>query len=135
MREAKNSLDAYISFLHTTDLEKTSEFYEKRLGLSLVLDQGRCRIYQITAGAFMGFCERESVGPVHGVILTLVTNEVDAWYERLSSQGVAFEKSPAFNAEYNIYHCFLRDPNGYLVEIQRFEDPNWKTASGLESRP
>ncbi|MGC9334228.1 MAG: VOC family protein, partial [Anaerolineae bacterium] len=19
-----------------------------------------------------------------------------------------------------IYHCFLRDPNGYLIEIQRF---------------
>jgi hypothetical protein len=25
----------------------------------------------------------------------------------------------------NIYHCFLRDPNGYLIEIQRFLDPAW----------
>jgi len=24
-----------------------------------------------------------------------------------------------------IYHCFLRDPNGYLLEIQRFLDPAW----------
>ena len=35
---------------------------------------------------------------------------------------------PALNPEYGIYHCFLRDPNGYLVEIQRFLDPSWAGA-------
>ena len=25
----------------------------------------------------------------------------------------------------HIYHCFLRDPNGYLIEIQRFLNPAW----------
>lgn len=25
-----------------------------------------------------------------------------------------------------IYHCFVKDPSGYTVEIQRFEDPRWK---------
>ena len=60
-----------------------------------------------------------------GVILTLVTEDVDGWCDRLREHGVEFEKEPAYNAEYKIYHCFLRDPNGYLVEIQRFEDPRW----------
>jgi catechol 2,3-dioxygenase-like lactoylglutathione lyase family enzyme len=54
-----------------------------------------------------------------------VTEDVDRWYEKLSGQGIVFEKQPAFNPDYNIYHCFLRDPNGYLLEIQRFEDPRW----------
>ncbi len=43
----------------------------------------------------------------------------------LNEQGVEFEKLPAHNPQFEIYHCFLRDPNGYLVEIQRFDDPGW----------
>jgi len=27
------------------------------------------------------------------------------------------------------FYCFLRDPNGYLIEIQRFEDPRWTSRS------
>jgi len=38
-------------------------------------------------------------------------------------RGVVFDSPPALNPKYNIYHCFLRDPNGYLLEIQRFEQP------------
>ena len=56
------------------------------------------------------------------LIFTIVTPEVDAWYEYLRERGVSFEKPPEINPRYNIYHCFLRDPNGYLIEIQRFLD-------------
>jgi catechol 2,3-dioxygenase-like lactoylglutathione lyase family enzyme len=58
--------------------------------------------------------------------LTIVTKEVDRWYRYLTDRGIEFEKEPAFNPEYDIYHCLLRDPNGYLIEIQRFEDPAWE---------
>jgi catechol 2,3-dioxygenase-like lactoylglutathione lyase family enzyme len=59
-----------------------------------------------------------------------VTQEVDEYCRLLRERGVVFEKEPAFNADYQIYHCFLRDPNGYLVEIQRFEDPRWSDTRG-----
>ena len=59
------------------------------------------------------------------MIVTLVTEDVDGWAAQLREAGVLFEKEPAFNPEFRIYHCFLRDPNGYLVEIQRFEDERW----------
>jgi catechol 2,3-dioxygenase-like lactoylglutathione lyase family enzyme len=35
-------------------------------------------------------------------------------------------RHPAFNADFRIYHCFFPDPNGYLLEIQRFDDPAWR---------
>ena len=115
-----------ITFLGTRDLEATAQFYERTLGLPLVLDQGRCRIYKVTGGAYLGFCEREEAKATEGVIVTLVAEDVDAWCDELRTRGVKFEKEPTYNSEYKIYHCFLRDPNGYLVEIQRFEDPRWK---------
>lgn len=122
-------IDAQITFLYTRDLAATTHFYQDILGLPLKLDQGGCRIYRLGVAAYVGFCQRDDAphGPadsgVRHVILTLVTPQVDEWHRRLSQQGVIFEKAPAVNPRYNIYHCFLRDPNGYLIEIQRFLEP------------
>ena len=121
--------DAGITFCYTRDLKKTAEFYEEVMGLPLVLDQGGCRIYRVSGGAYFGFCEREEAGSGKGLILTFVTEDVDTWYEKLSGLGIVFEKQPTFNPDYKIYHCFLRDPNVYLLEIQRFEDPRWPSGN------
>lgn len=123
-----------ITFLYTPDLAGTARFYEEHIGLPLALDQGACRIYHVCGGAYVGFCQRQGAAgeSTGGVIFTLVTEDVDGWYGRLAAQGVTFEKPPALNPAYNIYHCFLRDPNGYLIEIQRFLDPGWH---GTAPRP
>ncbi len=115
-----------VTFLHTRDLAATAHFYQEILGLELALDQGDCRIYRVSHDGYLGFCQREGAPEEPaGVILTLVTPEVDEWHRYLSDQGVTFDKPPTLNPKYNIYHCFLRDPNGYLIEIQHFLDPAW----------
>ena len=118
------SIDQQVTFLYTADLEETAAFYETILELPLVLDQGSCRIYGAGGGAFLGFCRHLTAGErPSGVILTLVSQDVDAWYDYLRQKQVVFEKPPQHNPQFKIYHCFLRDPNGYLIEIQRFDDP------------
>jgi catechol 2,3-dioxygenase-like lactoylglutathione lyase family enzyme len=120
------SIDQAITFLHTRDLEETDRFYREILGLPEAVNQGDCKIYRVSSDGYLGFCRRETfAGVSDGVILTLVTDEVDAWFRHLCDNGVSFEKPPTHNARYGIYHCFLRDPNGYLIEIQRFDDPDW----------
>jgi catechol 2,3-dioxygenase-like lactoylglutathione lyase family enzyme len=115
-----------VTFLYTQDLEATSRFYQETLDLELTLDQGPCRIYQVSRDSFLGFCKREEVTSDHSdVIFTFVTPEVDSWYSYLKDKGIEIEKPPAHNPTYNIYHMFLRDPNGYLLEIQEFLDPAW----------
>lgn len=119
-------IEQQVTFLFCKDLEKTSVFYEGVLGFDLVLDQGSCRIYRVTGSGFVGFCLRESqLAEKTGVIFTLVTQEVDQWYQYLMDHGVEIEKPPAKNLIYNIYHLFFRDPDGYLIEIQQFLDPAW----------
>jgi catechol 2,3-dioxygenase-like lactoylglutathione lyase family enzyme len=119
--------DQLITFLYTKDLEATARFYQDVLGLRLALDQGNCRIYRVSAAGYLGFCRREAAPPrPEGIIVTIVTEDVDRWYELLQARGVSFEKPPAHNPTYGIYHCFLRDPNGYLLEIQRFETDSWE---------
>lgn len=120
-------IDSQITFLTVADLGASSEFYGELLGLEMVLDQGTCRIFQVTSTAYLGACtHREDANP-EGVIVTLVSDHVDQWYQNLVAAGAEFESRPELNADFNIYHAFLRDPDGHLVEIQQFMDPTWKT--------
>ena len=123
------SFDSFITFLPTRDLVQTARFYEEVLRLRLTLDQTQCRIYRVAEGGFLGFCLKDEVTPQDGVILTLVTEEVDHWQALLTEHEVLIEKGPVFNPDFQIYQMFLRDPNGYLIEIQRFEDPRWNAQS------
>ena len=128
-------IDQFVTFIYTRDMAASIRFYEDLLGLALVLDQGVCRIYRIAGEAFLGVCHHDSaplagVGPPPGtVILTLATHDVDGWFQYLTDYGVVFTQSPQHNLRYNIYHCFLRDPNGYLLEIQQFLDPAWPSVA------
>jgi len=116
-----------IVFLRTNDMDATAHFYEKVMGLPLVADQGHCRIYRVSRDGYIGFCTRAN-DPANpgGVCFTIVTDNVDEWYNALRERGVAFEKTPVVDPRDNIYHFTLRDPSGYLVEFQQFLDPDWK---------
>ena len=118
-------IDAQITFCSVRDLDQTAEFWEKIVGLTLVVDQGTCRIYRVAGESFLGFCQRQPGGQSADIILTLVSPDVDAWYERLVDAGVEVDHPPQTNATYGIYHFFARDPDGYRVEIQRFLSPDW----------
>lgn len=119
------AFDAQITFLSTADLEATARFYEDVVGLELALDQGSCRIYRVVGQAFLGFCQREQTSPSPDVIVTLVLDDVDGAVARLVQGGAELVQGPAVNERYQIYQAFLRDVNGYTLEIQRFIDPRW----------
>jgi catechol 2,3-dioxygenase-like lactoylglutathione lyase family enzyme len=56
-------------------------------------------------------------------VLTFVTDDVDGWFARLEAAGAEVVQRPTDKPQYRIYNAFVRDPDGYLVEIQRFWEP------------
>ena len=124
-------IDSQITFLYTQDLKQTAHFYENILGLPLALDQGSCRIYHLAGRqAYIGFCQRDALDHPANLIFTLVTPDVDGWYERIRAHGWECQFSPRYNPTYHIYHFFVRDPNGYLLEVQRFAQDDWDQSGG-----
>lgn len=124
------SINQQVTFIYSTDLESTADFYRRILGLPLILNQESCQIFGVTKHSFLGVCFKPDIQPnPAGIIITLVSQAVDAWHDYLRQLGVQFEKPPAYNEQFNIYHCFLRDPNGYLIEIQQFLDPAWPSGA------
>lgn len=113
----------FITFLGTKDLSKTSNFYQNYLDLTLYKDQGVCLIFNINDQSKIGFCKHISV--IHNdksPIITFVTEDVDKLYNRLIKLGFNITEKPKINQNFNIYHFFCKDPNGYTIEIQRFLD-------------
>ena len=117
-----------ITFIYVSDLNRSKIFYEDIMGFSLRLDQGTCRIVETNqkGGGLLGYCARDQKSaPADNLIVTLVTSSVDEWYDYLSGCGVDIPRPPKLNQNYNIYHFFFNDPDGYKLEIQEFRDPAW----------
>ena len=118
------ALQGQVMFLPTDDHQKIIDFYEGLLGLELVRDQKLCRIYKTGPASYLGFCERGySIPTEFRVVITLLIDDVDGVYKLLKDRNVETESMPEFSERFNVYQFFLRDPNGYLVEIQKFIEP------------
>lgn len=111
-----------IPWLYYRDLPKAMEFYEEVMGFEMVVDQGWSKIYRIRDGAYMGLVDER-----HGyhqasedkpVIVCLNVRDADAWYERLKEKGVGLERQPQESERLRIKVFMLRDPEGYVIEIQ-----------------
>ena len=120
-------IDAQITFLYVRDLEASARFYAGALGLPLAVDQGSCRIYRVCGRkAYLGICLGETNGDRgDALIFTLVVSDVDGLHRRLLAAGYSAEHAPRVNERYRIYHFFVRDPDGYRLEVQRFLDEAW----------
>ena len=124
----KSIFEQMITFIYVSDLDKTKIFYEKVMGFPLRLDRGKCRIVETNqkGGGLLGYCARDQKSaPADNLIITLVTSLVDEWYDYLTCCGVDIPEPPKLNLNYNIYHFFFSDPDGYKLEIQEFRDPAW----------
>ena len=111
-----------IVWVYTNDLEETSDYYGSMLGLRLERDEGTARIFGTCGQASIGVCqvfEDRVVQPAGGMI-TLVTDNVDGWYENLKDKGADLLGPPRRIDAFGVYGFFSRDPNGYVVEIQCF---------------
>jgi catechol 2,3-dioxygenase-like lactoylglutathione lyase family enzyme len=117
-------IDAHITFLKVADLDRSSAFYGDGLGLTLVLDQGGCRIYSLTDSAFLGVCERPGEH-ASNVMVTFVSDDVAGWHERFVAAGADVDGPPRDNNDYRIFHFFATDPDGHTLEVQRFWDEDW----------
>ena len=119
-------IDYPITFLYYQDLDRVVPFYRDILGLQLERDQGWCKIFQAGEKARVGLVDEAhgsmSVSDEKSVLLTLVVDDVDAWYEHLRDEGVEIAAEPQMHEDIGVYCFFLQDPAGYKIEIQKFMD-------------
>jgi len=113
--------DAQVVMFYYKDLADADRFYGEILGLEKTLDHDWVKFYQTSANGTVGLVA-EGDGAWHraqdrnAVMLSIVTSEVDAWYDRLRQKdGVMFLKEIGDGGP--IRSFLIEDPGGYTVEF------------------
>ena len=122
-----------MSLIHTcyriTDIDRSVAFYEA-LGFE---EKGRFPIRDEAVNVFMGLpddgpeprleltcnigrSEPYEIGSGYGHI-AITTPDLDAALERLKDQGIEPERPPYTVREGGSRLCFVRDPDGYRIEL------------------
>lgn len=101
-------------------MEATQQFYQDTLGMRLYKDQIKCHIYALSSSAMIGFCTHIDV--LHhdkSPIITLVVDDVVGMHQKLKQAQYA-PGDIQINDYFKLEHFFMKDPNGYTIEVQRF---------------
>jgi len=120
-------ISAGITFFYYTSIEPAMQFYGKVMGFQLISDQGWAKIFRITGNSYVGVVTGK--GGFHqpqeknAVLLTVVVDNVQEWYERLRKTEAIFLTEVQDKPEIQVRCFFLQDPAGYAIEIQQFLDP------------
>ena len=123
-----------VVMLYYKDIAAASAFYGETLGLELTFSQDSAKLFQLTPTSVLGvILEGESsyhtVQATNAVMLSIVTPDVDAWYERLQKIGDITFLKPLADSSTNPIRAFLiEDPGGYTVEFF-----SWLNAAEEES--
>lgn len=120
------STQATLTFLYYANLARAADFYERILGLTLSVDQGYCRIYQVTPASYIGLVDGENgthkPSETKPVIVSFVSSEVDAWYAHLLAHNVRILHPLHTHERIGIRGFMALDPEGYTLEFETFLD-------------
>ncbi len=105
-------------------LDACDRFYSGLLGLPLVMQTERARLYKANPTSFFGLTTGPARRPApEGAIFELVYStrrEVEQMHSRVTAAGVATDVAPRFVLARDAYGFFATDPQGYRVELIHF---------------
>lgn len=113
--------DAQVVMFYYKNLADADRFYGEILGLEKTLDYDRVKFYKTSANGTVGLVAEgdgawHQVQDKNAVMLSIVTSEVDAWYDMLRQKdGVVFLKEIGDGGP--IRSFLIEDPGSYTVEF------------------
>jgi len=118
--------NATIVWFYYKDMEGVQRFYEEVMGFDLLVDQGWTKIYRIGPTGYFGLVDEQrgmhSYTEDKAVTLSFFTENIDGWYEYLSSNDRVEMRSKKIEVE-DEYKAFIAyDPEGYYLEWDVFSD-------------
>ncbi|MDX1480762.1 MAG: VOC family protein [Woeseiaceae bacterium] len=117
---------ATVVWFYYRDIPAMQAFYEDVLGVDMIVDQGWTKIYRIGPTGYFGLVDEtrgmHSFTEEKGVTLSLITDDIDGWFDYLSGRG-DIEMRHTEVQEDERYRAFVAyDPEGYYLEWDTFTD-------------
>ena len=125
-RPADLTVQATVLWLYYDDIPSIQSFWERLLGVELLVDQGWAKVYQAGPTGFVGPVDGSrglhQVTEEKGVTVSFFTSDVVAWFDRVREQGLEL-RTPEITDESGRVSVFVGyDPEGYFLEWDTFLD-------------
>ncbi len=114
--------EQYTMFYYK-DIAGARRFYGDILGLTPTYNDEWVTLYQVLPGALLGVVQEGGTAyhparSENSVMLSLVTDNVDRWHEKLQAHpDIPMVKAPYNHDKVPIRAMLVRDPGGYTVEF------------------
>lgn len=128
-------IEETVTFFYYEDLEAAFRFYEEVLELPVTMDEDWVKILRVSATSSVGLVLDghgfHEVSDDKPAMLSIVTEDVDAWYRRLLDAGTAIRRElpppdeAAAEGKAPIRGFIAEDPGGYTIEFF-----SWQTKPG-----
>ena len=110
------------TFIYFNDMPRAIDFYENLLGFPLAIDQGWCKIYQVSPTGHWGLVDGNrgyhKANNAKPIMLALRVDDVDEWYEFVVGKGIKTLNEPKASQDLGIRAFLFLDPEGHVIEIQ-----------------
>jgi predicted enzyme related to lactoylglutathione lyase len=117
----KSGILGTITFFYYKNLREASRFYSEIMGLELVIDVGFAQVYRIDNNSHVGLVDSNKgylkTSPEKPVMLSLFTEDIEAWNKHLKEQQVEIEQPPTKSEYLNMKTMLFKDPEGYTLEM------------------
>ena len=114
-----------VTFFYYNDLDEAADWYENKLGLNRVTDEGWVVIFEWTDSLHLGLVNATegSLKPTEdkGAMYPIETAELEAWYEKLKDvDGINMMQGIQESTNGMIEVFSITDPGGYIIEFFRW---------------
>ena len=129
MHDAAPSIDGSILFFYYDDLDAATRWYQEILGLETILREEWLVLLQLRPGTTVGLVD--AAGGSHlplrggnqGAMLSIESNAVEAWLDRLKTLDICPATTPLTpGCQGRTLEFRVRDPGGYMVVFFRWTD-------------
>ena len=116
-----------VPFFYYEDLPAAVDYYENKVGLKKVTDEDFVAIFALNDQSQLGLVSATggTLKPTEdkGVLLSIETAELEAWYETLKDvEGINITQGIVNNDNGMISEFRMVDPGGYIIEFFRWHD-------------
>ncbi len=116
---------AGVTFFYYDDLDEAADWYENKLGLNRVTDEGWVVIFEWTDSLHLGLVNATegSLKPTEdkGAMYSIETAELEAWYDKLKDvDGINMMQGIQESSNGMIEVFSVTDPGGYIIEFFRW---------------
>jgi catechol 2,3-dioxygenase-like lactoylglutathione lyase family enzyme len=130
---------ATILWLYYRDMDAIRRFWEDRMGLQLIVDQGWAKIYRTSGSGYIGLVDEtrgmHSYTEQKAVTISFLTDGIGGWFD-YARHNEAFELRSDSVEVTDRYRAFVGyDPEGYYLEFDTFlaHEDNEKLLGLLEA--